>query len=562
MDKINKKHEKNRINNLQWAAAEDYNIKNFIIGENLSGNPDFYLNLIIGLSVKFFGEESLNNLFDNWEFNLNRNKYDMITIYLLEDLTFKKEVQNRRVLSDLRKNYAREFLDDKYDLARKNLALKENLFYSLQMKRAHDILDLEYDKLSSREQNIYKNLYLCEDTNSLNIEDRVMDLLKKYANYRENFLLKSKGIINFNLFSAAGNVSLERSNMPYMFKDKKYKRAEGLGRLYLHFMEKHKSSQLSYIENIFGAPLFNEEKRLKIEREIATEGNSKSKIYFTSGIEKSQKNLNQELNEKAIERHLLKFNENKNLYKSAINTLSKKLKLILNSLEVQDYELSSRGKLISKIAYKSLINDKKKIFEQKINGESSNLKVDLILDASASLLDKESDIAIEAYILSKSLQNNNISNRIISYQSVNDYTILTILKDYSENAELKGIFRYKSMGWNRDGFFFKAYKYLVSDFNNLFSIIITDANPSDLRPYISKGIKFNQNYSNEVSLEDTKKSIAHLKKKGLNISAILNSDKIENAHELYKDKFVKISKIEQIANVAGKFIQKELRKIN
>lgn len=550
----------NRINNLQWAAAKNYDVDTFIIGENLSGNPDFYMNLIIGLAIKFFGIDSLNKLFDNWTFNIYRNKFDMLTIYLLEDFCYRKEVKNRNVLKSLRKNYAREFLDDKHDLARRNLALKENLVYSLQMKKMNVVLGNDYKKLNNKERLIYGNFYLAEDTNGENIEKRVLNLLIKYARYKENYNLKPKFALDFNLFGAAGNVSLERSNMPSMFKDDKVKKSGQVGNIFLNFMRKKKSQKLSYIEKTFGKSLFDEEKRLAIENEISVEGHRKSKIYFTKGIENNDKDLNQELNDKAVKRHLLKFNENKNLYNSAITSLTKKLKLSISSNPIFEEELSNRGKLVGKIAYKSQISDRVKIFEHKIKGESNNLTVDLILDASASLLHIESDIAIEAYILSKSLENNNIRNRIISYQTVQDYTVITILKDYYEKSDIKRIFRYKSMGWNRDGYFFKAYRYLIGKNKNLFSIILTDANPSDFRPLVIKGIRPNKNYSDEVSLEDTEKELLELRKMGAKISAVLNRDNTQNARKLYKNKFVKIQKISQIANVAGKFIQKEINK--
>lgn len=280
------KIKENRINNLQWAAAKNYDIEPFIIGENLSGNPDFYMNLIIGLSIKFFGVDALNKLFDNWTFNIYRNKFDMLAIYLLEGFCYKKELNNRKVLKSLREDYARDFLDDKHDLARRNLALKENLVYSLQMKRMNDILNKDYKKLNKREKIIYENLFLEEGTNTENLEERILYLFRKYARYRENYNLKPKFAVDFNLFGAAGNVSLERSNMPSMFKDDKVKKSGQVGSIFLNFMRKNKSQRLLYIENTFGRPLFDEEKRLAIENEISTGGHRKSKIYFTKGIEK------------------------------------------------------------------------------------------------------------------------------------------------------------------------------------------------------------------------------------------------------------------------------------
>ena len=185
-----------------------------------------------------------------------------------------------------------------------------------------------------------------------------------------------------------------------------------------------------------------------------------------------------------------------------------------------------------------------------------------MLDASTSLLDIESDIAIEAYILSKSLENNQIQNRILSYQTVEDYTIITLLKDYDDKSDMKKIFRYKSMGWNRDGLFFKAYPTLIPSDERLLSIILTDANPSDFKPLAGKGLALSKAYADNAALFDTKHYLGALRRKNINILALLNSNHVENADMLYHKQFVKINKIEQIAHVAGKWIQKELVKMN
>lgn len=54
-----KTHGKNRIDNLQWAGAENYGFSPVLYGEDLAGNPDFYLNLILGLAAKYFGADTL-----------------------------------------------------------------------------------------------------------------------------------------------------------------------------------------------------------------------------------------------------------------------------------------------------------------------------------------------------------------------------------------------------------------------------------------------------------------------------------------------------------------------
>lgn len=561
MNKNNKKINENRISNIQWAGAADYDWENFLIGENIDGNPDFYTNLIIGLSVKYLGSDQIKKLFDKWAYNLRRDRYDMALLFILEDFAYNKEIKERPVLESLRKAYAQKFLSDKYDLQRRNLALKENTIYRLYMAKNSQILGLSTFKLSKKDRIIFENLKLKSDTDKSNVEKRVLDLFSKYLSYKDSKILEKIPSLNISLFENAGLLSLERSNMPKDFAGNP-KKSKGFGTFILDFKMKRRREKENYIENTFGKSLFDKKTNLIINQKLCTDGHRKSKVYFTKGIQKNDKNLNQDINQKAIARHILKFKANKNLYNNEITRLSKEIKLKLSKSSSFDYEISKRGKLNPKLAYKAEISDRAKIFSKKNLTTDPSMKIDLILDASASLLDKESEVAIEAYILAKSLENNGISNRVISFQTVGDYTILTILKDYDETAIFDNIFRFKSMGWNRDGLVFRAYTEILSkDIKNCLSIVLTDANPQDLRPLMEKKFRINKPYEDESGLLDSKKSLDALRRKGLNIAALINSKNLENAKSLYRNKFITIEKPNGIARAAGKFIKKQISNI-
>ena len=561
MNKKNKKINENRIANIQWAGSNAYDWDNFLIGENIDGNPDFYINLIIGLAIKYLGHKEIKNIFDKWAYNLRRDKYDMALLFVLEDFAYKKEIKERPVLEHLRKAYAEKFLSDKYDLQRRNLALKENKIYRLYMAKNSEILGNPYKGLSKKDRILYENLRLSPDTNETNVEERVLDLFSKYLAYRDSNILEKFPSLNISLFENAGLLSLERSNIPSDFKGKT-KKSKGLGAFILDFKIKRRREKESYIENTFGKSLFDERTAFLMNQKTCTDGHRKSKVYFTKGIQKNDSGLNQELNQKAITKHLLKFKANKNLYNKEITKLSKDIKLKLNQTSSFDYDLGKRGKVNPKLAYKALISDRAKIFSKKNLTTDPSLKIDLILDASASLLDKESEVAIEAYILAKSLENNNISNRVISFQTVGDFTILTILKDFDQAAIFDNIFRFKSMGWNRDGLVFRAYEEILDkDYKNNLSIVLTDANPQDLRPLMSKKFRINKPYEDDFGLDDAKNSLDILRRKGINIAGIINSKRIENAKKLYRNNFITIEKPVGISKAAGKFIKKQISKI-
>lgn len=561
MDRTKKKIYENRINNLQWAGAKNYDVDNFIIGENIDGNPDFYLNLIIGLAIKYLGEKEIKNLFDSWAYNIKRDKYDLALLYILEEFAYKKEIEKRPVLKSLRYDYALKFLDDRYDLQRRNLSLRQNQIYRLELIRMNEILGRNQGHISPKDLKLYKSLILPEDTTQTNFEERVKKLFKDDLAYRESDFFMKFPSFNLSLFEGAGMVSLERSNMPASFAGKSQK-SSGFGTFILDFKIKKRRERLDYIEKTFGKSLFEEKIRLGIERDLCTDSHKKSRLFYTKGILDSDKDFDQELNKKAIARHLLKFKANKTAYTRAIAVLSKEIKLKLNLTSSFDEEVATRGRLFAKYAYKACITDRARIFKRKNLVTNPSMKVDLLVDGSASLLDKESEVAIEAYILAKSLENNKILNRVISFQTVDDFTILTILKDYDEKADMKKIFRFKAMGWNRDGLIFRAYKAILDkDMKNTLSLILTDANPQDLKPLITEGFRINKPYQDEVGLDDARKNIKDLRKKGLKIAAIINGDHLENAKDLYRNDFIKIDNPSGIASAAGKFIKKQISSI-
>ena len=560
MTNKNSRKEENRIKNIIWDGSMDYASDPFITGEDISGNPDFYLNLIIGLSAKYFGSENLEKIFNNWQYNLYRDKFDLFAIFLLEDLVYEKEVQSRQVLTPLRKLYAEKFLEDKFDLQRKNLALKENLFFEMQLKKVNNILGMPY-KLSHKRESIFENLRLPEDTDEKNLEERILNIFRENLNYKENEVLKFSPIKNFTLFDSLGFVKLERSNSPTIFGDFQEKKTSGLTGFFYSLALKKRREKEKYIEETFGKSIYSEEEMKIIQEKYLYGAHKKSRLHYTRG--QSHKNIDEEnFDDDAINRHLLKFKENRNFYNNEIKSLSKKIRLALSNHSGIEEVVTNSGKLISKLAYKSMISDRVNIFSKKILNLNSYLKVDLVLDASASLMDLESDIAIEAYIVSKSLENNEILNRVISYETVGDYTVITILKDYEDKCDFEKIFRYRTAGWNRDGLFYRAYQKLVDLKNeNHLLIALTDAHPRDIRPLASKNFFGSKNYSDQSSLEDTKKELDKLKKLGIHTSAILNSDKIENAKFLFGRNYIKIKSVKEIANVAGRFIQREIANI-
>ena len=162
-------------------------------------------------------------------------------------------------------------------MRRRTLALRVPLFYTLQMKRTHDILGLPYTKLSKKERKIYDNLHLPDDTDGDNLEERVIALFADYLHYRENNNPRPKWLPEFHLFAIPSYVSVERSNTPSLFKDGITK---GDAPFFLNLLKPFTKDHSAYIEKTFGKNLFSDEKSLALNRAICTEGHRLSLIHI------------------------------------------------------------------------------------------------------------------------------------------------------------------------------------------------------------------------------------------------------------------------------------------
>ena len=331
-------NEENRIYKQIYNGAKSYNFKPPLVSFDLSGNPDFYTNLIIGLSIKYFGKDTIDNLFNLWEDNKNRDSLDRFAIYLLEDICYKKEYLNRPHITNLRCNYAREFLQDKNDLRRRNLALKENLYYSLVMKRSSDLLGIKY-KLSEKENQIYNNFSLDSSTNSRNLSSKILYLFRKYLNFSEEKKYISPLNIGFSLFNLKGVYQLERSNKADIFKNKN----SSTDNFIENFVAQLRNSKREDIIRTFGKPLFSLETELLINEICAVNKHKKSHVYFTKSEFTNSYDLINSLNQKAKERNYTYYKENENKNKRIINKLAKNIKLSLNSINDADTYLTRRN---------------------------------------------------------------------------------------------------------------------------------------------------------------------------------------------------------------------------
>ena len=98
--------EERRAANQVWAAAGAYGFEPLFLARNTDGTIDFYMNCVVGLVHKYYGDELVRSLFDAWEGDIRQAMLDDLTWLYLESAAYALELPCRPVLSALRRAHA------------------------------------------------------------------------------------------------------------------------------------------------------------------------------------------------------------------------------------------------------------------------------------------------------------------------------------------------------------------------------------------------------------------------------------------------------------------------
>ena len=143
-----------RAINLVWTASGDYQFEPQFLALKSNGEPDFYMNCVIGLVHKWFGDETQKRLFAHWTGDVRQSTFDDLAWLALENAVYEKELPERPVLEALRYTHAEEFFASEYQLSRQEWMDKNQLVYSLQSERWKKVLSQKPSLLAPWEKGL------------------------------------------------------------------------------------------------------------------------------------------------------------------------------------------------------------------------------------------------------------------------------------------------------------------------------------------------------------------------------------------------------------------------
>lgn len=565
-----------RAKNIIWTAAQDYSFTPRYVSFRQDGEPDFYMNSIIGYAHKWYRSSELETLADSFQNSAKRDLYDGLLWFALEHCAFEREVAGRPLLAELRETYASDFLRLAYLRTKQQWMAEDSTVYALQEARCREILGRKPAHLSAREKSLYDRLTFSGDLSAPELVGRVTDVFREYYHYSEHGDHISRAYRMWRQavgrFSRRLPVRMIRAETLRIGAGGNLSEQSGAGPL----KSKHIKTQANferdhaYLEACFGQPLYSFGKERELNDLYCVGAHEPCRLFYTAGTGERAENTDTsaraarrdaQKQREANERH---FRENRRIYDAAVTRLSEQVRNVMLVCPQPLPVRTRAGKLSAQDVWRGIYLDDDRVFRETNSEEVPEFSVDLLLDGSASCLEYQERIAAQGIVVARSLQNCKIPVQVSAFCSLRGYTVLRRFITYGETDRNQSIFDYYAAGWNRDGLALRGITQLMgeSGCRNRILIVFTDANPNDDRRLAPEegNVSFSKDYSDAAGRMDTAREVRRLRKSGVRVMAVLNGKygNPEGAKEIYGSEVVRIEDPRHLAEAAGRLLQKEI----
>ena len=582
METRNFSAQQRRAMNIVWTGAGDYGFEPPFLAMTASGQPDFYLDLLVGLLHKWYGDEMPRRLFARWQGDVRQAMLDDLAWLGLESALYQRELPCRPALEALRLAHAEGFFSSEYQLSRQEWMEKNPLVYTLQSARWKTVLGQRPPVLPPWEKGFSEALSLSGDLEGDAVEQAILAAFQKYLQFDGTVRRKVPLRLHFDerwapLLTKLMPVEIVRTDDLVLGRSSQagqggmVQAARAL-RAHLRSNEREEADR-DYIEQCFGRCLFPPRDLALIQQRCCTGDHLDCRLWYTKGApppDKPQSKDSQLLAQQAAEQakwNLAAFRKDSELYQSALARLTEQIRNCLLIHQQPQAIPARQGVLDGRRVWRAPLLGDDRIFLRSDPEPQPGFSVDLLLDGSASRLHCQEIIAAQGFLLAKSLAACGIPVRVSSFCSLRGYTVLRILKDFPDrNAERK-IFDYFAAGWNRDGLALRGMAPLLRDApaEKRLLLLLTDASPNDSHKIPpSDRVPLSRDYDGPAAVQDTAAQVRTLRQQGVRVAAIFmgESASFPDARTIYGRDLVRIRRMDELAGAAGKLIQQEIAELS
>ena len=575
--------EQRRAANQVWAAAGAYGFEPLFLAHNTDGTIDFYMNCIVGLVHKYYGDDLVRSLFDCWDGDIRQSQLDDLTWLYLESAAYALELPRRPVLAELRRAHADYFFGIQYKLSRQEWMAKNQLVYTMQAHRWRTVQGRRPPVMTPYEADLAKALAPDTPPAPAALKDALLSVFSK-ANLFDG-TVRQKPALHLHLEGLLASLATKTLPTQMIKTDRVTVEhsnsvdAASTGgltvdkRLAHITLKQNAAEDRAYIESCFGRSLYPPERLRKAEQELCTGVHLGCHLWFSAGVPSPEQAPNPEakhLAEQAqlqADRNRAYYAKNRELHRSVVLRLTEQIRNCILVHQQPNARVARSGNLDPERVWRAPLLDDARVFRCAEEENQPSFTVDLLLDASASRLHCQEVIAAQGSILAESLAACGIPVRVSCFSSLRGYTVLRVLKGF-QDKNLQNINQYFASGWNRDGLALRAAGDLV-DFApgpapRHLLILLTDASPNDSRrvPPSSEN-PLGHDYGGAFGVDDAAAEVRDLRRKGLRVSAVFMGEdsSSRDAERIYGKNLARIRGMDQLARAAGRLIQNEIREL-
>lgn len=358
------------------------------------------------------------------------------------------------------------------------------------------------------------------------------------------------------------NVNRQVTSLEELQKEQEKK--AGNGRKIVVLDEKAIARMHSYMELNFGRSYLNEAQQERLNRRLCTGAHTDCSLYYTDGILENPVLVNaQYVNaKKQADRNRLLLHNSASVVRHNIDVMTASLKRALTLRAEKDIIPSEFGRVVPGRLWRIGRTEGGRLFEREIRQNNSEYVVDVLIDASGSQRDRQSQVALQAYIISRALSNVNIPHRVMGFCTFWDYTVMQRYREYDAPAkEDERIFSYTTSANNRDGLAIRAAadSLMQREEENKILIILSDGRPNDVivnRPN-SRNPRI---YCGDYAVQDTALEVRRLRNAGIYVLGVFAGKEKDLAAEkrIFGKDFAYIRDIRNFSAVVSRYLQKLL----
>ena len=328
--------------------------------------------------------------------------------------------------------------------------------------------------------------------------------------------------------------------------------------------EKALEQMYTYVERNFGKTYLTPAEEKSRNYQMCRGLHSDCSLYYTEGILKNpaMRNYQYEYAKKQQHKNLMVYHDRHRIVKRNIQVLADMLRRAFTLRDEEQEIRSDHGRIVPAELWKIGRSQDARVFRKKLQNDAMDFVVDVLIDASGSQQKRQSQVAIQGYIISEALSALNIPFRVTSFCTFWDYTILRRFRDYGDGRETnQNIFEYMASSNNRDGLAIKAVgqELLQREETNRVLIVLSDGKPYDVlvnRP----GARNPGAYRGRPAILDTGTEVRRLRQNGVAVLGVFVGEETELDAErrIFGKDFAYIRSIEGFARTVGRYLLKQI----